>query len=256
MKTSTILQNAIKLKSWGVKHRRYLHQHPELALQEKETAHYCKSVLHSLGYKIQNSWGYGFTADLNIKRAKTRIAFRADMDALPINEKTMHNFKSKKPNIAHLCGHDAHMAIALTTAKLLKNNQASLKHNVRFIFQPSEEIPPGGALSMIKNGCLQSVTEIYGLHMWDNPLGKVSLCEGPLMAGIANFDIIIIGKGCHAAEPNKGLNPIEAVAYSIEQVKKIRNKLATKQDTILSITACNLIMLFPAQQRFPELFVL
>jgi amidohydrolase len=238
-KSIEVLQQAKKLKPWAVKHRRYLHQHPELSLYEKETAEYCKNVLVNMGYKIKKCWGYGFVADLKIFNAKKYIAFRADMDALAGEEKNAHAFKSRRTGVAHLCGHDVHMAIALTTAKILKDNTADLTCNVRFIFQPSEEILPGGALGMIKNGCLDSVQEIYGLHVWPNAGGKIATRIGALMASIVNFDITIEGKSCHAAQPEKGLNPITAAAYLITKYNDIPRKFRTPFPPILSITICN-----------------
>jgi amidohydrolase len=229
----------MKMTNLIQKHRRYLHQYPELSGQEKNTAHYCKTIFGKLGYKVKDCWGYGFIADLDIANSNKRIAFRADMDALPIQEKNTHEFVSKNPGVAHMCGHDVHMAIALATAELLKQRAKKLKCSIRFIFQPKEEEIPGGALGMIENGCLDGVDEIYGLHNHPLlPLGVVATRVGTLTAGCATFDLTIKGKGCHAAHPKDGLSPIPAASFLINEWQAIPKKIDPRQPPILSITKC------------------
>ena len=147
---SSLLTEIELLSDWAVRHRRHLHRFPELSCEERETSAYCAKILTELGYQITPSWGYGFTADLLSKNASSskkikRIAIRADMDALPIQEKNTHDFVSNHDGKAHVCGHDGHMTIALTAARYLAELKQPLPCHVRFIFQPSEERPPGGA---------------------------------------------------------------------------------------------------------------
>lgn len=237
---NSLLKRAKKIESWGIKHRRHLHQYPEIALKEESTSKYCKEVMQSLGYVVKDSWGYGFTADLDIPNTTKKIAFRTDMDALPIREKNSHEFVSKNDGAAHMCGHDVHMAIALTTAKLLKQNIADLRCSVRFIFQPSEEHLPGGAPGMIEMGCLDGIDEIYGLHnSTDLQIGQVALREGPMMAANAVFEIMIKGKGCHAAMPQNGLSPIAAAVQFIDRCQKIPAEVNAIDIPILSVTKCH-----------------
>lgn len=232
-----LLNQSKKLKEWSVKHRRHLHQYPELSLKEENTAKYCADMMTALGYDVKSSWGYGFTADLNINAKKT-IAWRADMDALPIQEKNNHEFVSKNSGVAHMCGHDAHMAIALTAARLLSENKKNLNCNVRFIFQPSEEQPPGGAIKMIEQGCLENVDEIYGLH--NDPgteLGKIKTRIGPLTAAADKFELIIKGRGGHAAKPQDCLDPIIAGSSLITNWQSIlTRKIDPVHPAILSVT--------------------
>ena len=236
-----ILEKAQSLLDWSIQHRRHLHQRPELSLEEKNTAAYCQEVLTTLGYRIKPSWGYGFTASLKAQPNQKTIALRADMDALPIQEKNQHDFVSKHPEVAHLCGHDVHMTIALTAARLLAEFKGSLAHNVRFIFQPSEERAPGGALGMIEQGCLAGVDEVYGLHNDPGtPVGHLRTRIGPLMAAADHFSCCIVGKGCHAARPQDGLDPLYvAASIIIDWQGIISRRINPAHPAVLSVTQFN-----------------
>lgn len=234
---SFIKQKAKENLKWAVNHRRFLHKYPELSMQEKNTSLYCRHVMQSLGYKIKNSWGYGFIADLDIGAKKT-IAWRSEMDALSIQEKNEYPFISTVPGIAHMCGHDIHMAIAFLIAKLVAENKNKLNCNVRFLFQPSEEIPPGGALGMIENGCLNDVNEVYALH---NDVfistGQIKVKVGAITSCTTNFDLIIKGKGTHAATPHNGLDPLCAAANIVSLWQSIiSRKLDPTHSAVLSVT--------------------
>jgi amidohydrolase len=233
-----LLEKARDLADWSVSHRRHLHRFPELSLQEKNTSAYCQKVLMDLGYLIQPSWGYGFTADLISDPSKKTIAWRADMDALPIQEKNTHDFVSQNPSCAHVCGHDGHMSIALTAARILAEMPQPLPVNVRFIFQPSEETPPGGAIGMIQNGCLQGVDEVYGLHNDPGTLvGKLRLKPGPIFAAGDRFDLVIRGRGGHAARPHEGLDPVIAAAQLITNWQSIvARRINPTHPAVLSVT--------------------
>lgn len=230
-------QQALEYQDWCIKHRRYLHQHPELSLQEKNTSAYCQSILTELGYQIASSWGYGFTADLDLNAKKT-IALRADMDALPIQEASQHEFASQTPGVAHMCGHDAHMAIALTAARLIMENTEKLQCNVRFLFQPSEEKPPGGALGMIEAGCLDNVDEVYGLHNApDIPVGQAYTDTGPFTAASDRFDLTLTGRGGHAACPWDCLDPLVAACQLVTTWQAIVSRTVNlKYPAVLSVT--------------------
>lgn len=206
---SFLYKEAIKELPWVIKHRRFLHAHPELSLKEKNTSVYCQEVMQFLGLKVKPSWGYGFTADIKVSDKKKTIAWRCEMDALAIDEKNTHSFVSKNQEVAHMCGHDVHMAISFLIAKLLMKHKDKLKYNIRFLFQPSEEIPPGGAIGMIKEGCLDGVDEVYALHVDPSQnVGVICIKEGKMTAGTAIFDVEVIGRGSHAATPHHGLDPL------------------------------------------------
>ncbi|MCP4180801.1 MAG: amidohydrolase [bacterium] len=234
-----LLEKAYKYKKWAVDNRHHLHMYPELSLKEKETSKYCKKILIEFGYKIKDTWGYGFTADLIISDSFKTIAYRTDMDALPILEQNKHEYISVNKGISHMCGHDIHMSTALLTAKLLINLKDKLSCNVRLIFQPAEETPPGGAKFMIENGCLDGVSEIYGIH--NDPaieVGEIGIA--PKEASVAGdlFNLTIEGKGCHAARPDRGMDPIAPAANLITNWQSIiSRRLNSNHYHVLSVTS-------------------
>lgn len=158
---------------FGINARRHLHEYPELGREEFKTTAYCQEVMISLGYKVTLCFATGFYADLHISDDLPTIAYRADMDALPALEKAGEVVCSKHDGVAHLCGHDMHMAVSLTAAKIMVEHRDSLKANVRFLFQPSEEMFRGGAKGMIDEGCLDGVDFVYGQH-------NVSVHQAPI----------------------------------------------------------------------------
>lgn len=228
---------ANQIQPWTVDIRRHLHQHPELSLQERETSQYCQRVLNELGYTVTPCWGYGFYADLNPQNNPT-IAFRADMDALPIQERNSHSFVSKVANVAHMCGHDSHMAIALAAARIIAEDNLCQHGNVRFIFQPSEEKHPGGALGMIENGCLNGVVEIYGLHnMPEMDTGQIATKSGVLTAASDRFDMVFHGRSGHAARPWECADPIVAASQFITSIQAISaRQIEPSQAAVISVT--------------------
>ena len=151
------------------------------------------------------------------------IALRADMDALPIQELNAGlGYCSQNDGVGHMCGHDVHMSFALGAARIIVEHQDTLQVNVRFLFQPSEEVPPGGAKGMVEAGCLEGVDEVYGLHNDPGtPVGSIRTREGPLTACADIFFLEVIGRGCHAARPQDGLDPLIAGAQLITHWQSI-----------------------------------
>lgn len=244
-----LLTQAFKLKDWSQQHRRHLHRYPETSLNEDNTANYCQDVLKQLGYVIKPCSGYGFIADHEVDPNYKMIAFRADMDALAMTEQNNHDFVSKSKHAAHMCGHDTHMAIALTTAYLLQQLRNQLAVNIRFIFQPAEEEPPGGALGMIDKGCLEGVDEVYGLHNTPGiEVGQVGTRVGVLMGAGSRFNITIHGQGAHAARPQDGLDPLVAGSQLVNQFQSmVSRQINPNHPAVVSITqfhagqTCNVI---------------
>ena len=221
-------------------YRRDFHQNPELSFQEYRTAQTIEKHLNSFGIKYKKNIGKtGIVGELNFGDGPT-IALRADMDALPIQEVSDLDYKSKNNGVMHACGHDGHMAILLGAAKVLSQNRLITKGKVRFIFQPAEE-GGGGARYMIKDGCLDGVDEIYGLHLWNyQPLGEVGVKDGPIMASADIFDIIIRGKGGHGATPQGTIDAIVVASHLISMLQTIVSRNTNPlENTVVSIGKIN-----------------
>ncbi|HKK21929.1 MAG TPA: amidohydrolase [candidate division Zixibacteria bacterium] len=203
--------------------RRRFHMYPELSDEEYETTAFIKTQLSKLRIKtLPIKMRTGILAEIQGDSPGPTVAVRTDIDALPIQERTSLPFKSKIPGRMHACGHDMHMATILGTAALLNEMKNEIHGKVRFIFQPSEEVPPGGARPMIKAGALKNVSMIFGLHV-DPRLatGKIGLRDGPTMASVTDFDLIVNGKSGHAARPHLTVDAIATAAEVIESIQKI-----------------------------------
>ena len=201
--------------------RRDFHRFPELSFEEYRTAEVIAKHLTDFGIDHQTQVGKtGVVGEINFGEGPT-IALRADMDALPIQEIGDLEFKSCNDGVMHACGHDGHMAMLLGTAKVLSQRKNNLRGTVRFIFQPAEE-GLGGARYMIKDGCLNGVKEIYGLHLWNyQPLGEVGVKTGPVLAAADLFEIIIKGKGGHGAAPQGTIDTIVVASQLINALQTI-----------------------------------
>jgi amidohydrolase len=223
-----------------VKLRRELHQHPELGYSEFRTSQRVARELKKLGIKVKT--GVAKTGVVGVlagkKKGKT-VALRADMDALPITEETNLPYKSKRPGLMHACGHDAHMACVIGAAMILSQLKDELSGNVKLIFQPSEESPPGGAKPMIREGVLENpkVSGIFGLHCDSAiPVGKIGVKEGPFMAQADSFDIIIKGISAHGARPHDGIDAVVAASQAIQVLQTIvSRKIDPLQPVVVSL---------------------
>ncbi|MEM3394123.1 MAG: M20 family metallopeptidase, partial [Candidatus Methanomethylicia archaeon] len=197
-----ILSRAIELENETIGFRREIHMYPELGFQEKRTAKLVADMLSKWGYSVQT--GVAETGVVGIlKCGEGRVvALRADMDALPIQEENDVPYKSKIPGVMHACGHDAHVAMLLTAARILSEMKDKLNGSVKLIFQPAEEMGGGksGALKMVEEGVLKDpdVEAIFGFHVWnDLDVGKIGLKEGPILASTGRFEIEVKGVGGH-----------------------------------------------------------
>jgi amidohydrolase len=220
--------------------RRDFHQYPELGFEEHRTAGVVAEILSEFGLNPKTGVGKtGVTADLIFGEGPT-IAFRADMDALPIQETSGLAFTSKNNGVMHACGHDGHMAMLLATVRALTRMDANLNGKVRFIFQPAEE-GGGGARYMIEDGCLEGVDEIYGIHVWNyQPLGEVGVKEGPIMAAADMFDIRIKGIGGHGAAPQGTVDAIVVAAHLVQALQTIVSRNTNPlESTVVTIGKIN-----------------
>lgn len=192
--------------------RRELHEYPEVDFDLPKTVALIKRELDAIGVPYTEKYGDGsVVAYINPEKEGFTIALRADTDALKITEKTGLEFSSKNDGLMHACGHDAHTAILIGTAKTLKSLEDKINCRVKLLFQPSEEGMKSGAKMMVENGVLDDVDVILGLHV-ENSLktGTLGVCKGPSQASSRHFQIDIFGKSAHAALPHTGIDALAA----------------------------------------------
>ena len=222
-----------------IEDRRYLHQYPELAFNEFETAKFVAKRLEALGYAVKT--GVGQTGVVGLLEAEARqpvIMLRFDMDALPVIEANEVDYKSQTEGQMHACGHDAHTASGLAVADLIMQHRAELLATFKLIFQPAEEIGAGAA-AMIEDGVLENPKPDYvlGMHVWnEKPVGWLGLSAGPVMAGCDELSISIEGRGGHGGVPNSVRDPIVAAASVIMSLQTIVSRnLSPFDSAVLSI---------------------
>ncbi|NJL64186.1 MAG: amidohydrolase [Methylacidiphilales bacterium] len=233
---------AAKLAPRLIEIRRHLHSHPELSGQEYQTAAFVAGVLSSNGLHVEEGVGKtGVIGELHGNGNDDRIlAIRADMDALPIEERTGLDFTSKTTGIMHACGHDIHTTVGLGTAMILAELKDKLPGKVRFLFQPAEEIAQGASW-MVKDGAMSQVSAILGLHVFPSiSAGTVGLRYGALTAAADDLEIIIIGESGHGARPHEAIDGIwiaSQVITSLQQaISRTQNPL---RPVVLSIGQIN-----------------
>ncbi len=234
-----IVNNKEELKKW----RHQLHAIPEIAFDEEKTAQFVEQKLASFGVKVHPRMaGTGVIGSISAGPAgsssEKSIALRADLDALPIVEKTDVSYCSTHAGMMHACGHDGHTTMLLGAAQYLSQHQ-NFNGTVYFVFQPAEENEGGGRV-LVEQGFFKKfpVDAIYGMHNWPGlEAGKFAIRSGPVMAAYDVFDIIINGKGGHAAAPHNTIDPIVIAGQVITAVQNISARQCNPQDAVVvSIT--------------------
>ncbi len=225
--------------------RRDFHEHPELAYQETRTAGIVANRLRALGLDDIRTGiaGTGVTALIHgagVGHGRT-VLLRADMDALPILEENEVDYRSRTNGVMHACGHDAHTAMLLGVARLLMDRRDQFSGTVKVLFQPAEELPPGGARPMIEAGVLEDphVDAVFGLHIDQNsPLGVVSVRPGPYMAAADRFKIALKGKGGHGAHPHDTIDPVLIGAQIVTALQSlVSREIDPISSGVVSVTA-------------------
>ncbi|MDX9857708.1 MAG: amidohydrolase [candidate division Zixibacteria bacterium] len=218
-----IMAAARKIAKTQVGWRRHLHQYPELSNREFKTTAWLKDQLTGMRLALLPlKMKTGVLAELRGKKGGPVVAIRSDIDALPIVERSGVPYESKHPGCMHACGHDVHMATVLGAAAVLSELRDLLPGTVRFVFQPAEEMPPGGARPMIAAGALRGVSMIFGLHVDPHlSTGRISLRDGATMASVFDFDLIIRGRGGHAARPHAAVDAIVVAAEIVTSIQTI-----------------------------------
>jgi len=239
-----IKEIAYKIESDIINIRRQIHKNPELALNEFGTAKLVSKHLNELGIEVtENVCITGVVGLLRGKYPGKTVGIRADMDALPIQEQTNLEFKSVNDNVMHACGHDAHTAILLGAASILSQIKDSIKGNIKFIFQPSEESRVGGAADMIEEGVLENpkVNSVLGLHVSASiPTGKIGYREGSINSCAAGFEIVIIGKGGHGSAPHEAIDAIIIASELVQALQTISSSQIDPRETfVLTVGTIN-----------------
>jgi amidohydrolase len=235
--------------------RRDIHEHPELSNRETRTAKLVAEQLKRMGLEVQTGIAHtGVAGFLKGGRPGPTVALRADMDALPVTEKTDVPFKShatavyrgETVGVMHACGHDSHTAMLLGIAQILSGVRDTLSGNVLFIFQPAEEGAPageeGGAPLMLKEGLFDKYHPdvIFGMHVWSGQhAGDIAVRAGPVMAAVDSFTIVVKGRQSHGSRPWSAVDPIVTSAQIINALQTIvsRNVDITENPAVLSIGA-------------------
>ncbi|MEO9965171.1 MAG: M20 family metallopeptidase [Reichenbachiella sp.] len=223
-----------------VAYRQHLHAHPELSFEETETAKYVLEQLNTMGISTKSGIaGNGIEAIIEGKNpSKKTIALRADMDALPIIEESNKPYKSKNDGVMHACGHDVHTSSLLSTAYILNEIKDEFEGTIKFIFQPGEEVFPGGASLMIKEGILDNPkpNAIFGQHVMPLvPIGKIGFRKGMYMASADEIYVTVTGKGGHGALPEHNIDPVVIASHIIVALQQIVSRMAApKIPSVLS----------------------
>ena len=213
--------------------RRHIHLNPELSFQEFETSAYIQQKLVELNMPFKVVANTGVVAVLTGEKAMSNdiIVLRADIDALPIHEQNKVSYKSRNEGVMHACGHDFHTANLLGAASILNGYKAEFSGKIVFLFQPAEEKIPGGAIQVLESGILESfggtIKAVLGLHVSPRvALGKVGLRSGRFMASSDEFYFTIKGRGGHAAEPHRAIDPIMIGAQLLTTLQQIVSRKA------------------------------
>jgi amidohydrolase len=237
---NTFLEEAKAIFEYTRDLRRNFHRNPELGFKEARTAGIIARELNQHGYEVTTGVGEtGVVGILSNSQKGPVVLLRFDMDALPIQEETGASYASTVDGVMHACGHDGHMAVGLTVARLLSNYRNKLRGTVKLMFQPAEE-GLGGAEKMIEDGVLKDPEPdaALALHLWnEKPVGWFGIPPGPLMAGSDIFRVRVIGRGGHGALPDQTIDPILAASQMVIALQSIVSRnLSPLETAVVSVT--------------------
>lgn len=225
-----------------VEWRRHFHQYPELSFDEVETTKFLINEIEKLGnVAITRPTDTGLVARIKGAEDGPTIALRADIDALKMPEMTGVEYASRNEGVMHACGHDAHTAMLMGVLSVFSKNQQDLKGEFVFIFQHAEEKPPGGAIEMVKANVLEGVDAIIGQHVSSiTEVGHMGLLVGPSSANSDCFEIVVSGRGGHAAKPEMCIDPIPVSTQIVTAMQQIVSRTISPIDsTVVSVTRIN-----------------
>ena len=233
-----------------IKIRRWLHQHPEVGFNEHGTSLYCQNLMKKMGYEItQNEiMKTGFYCDYGNNEGPILIV-RCDLDALPIQEVNSCDYKSVNEGVSHACGHDSHMANILGLASYMSDTKQEINGRVRFLFQPAEELAPGGAAVMIKAGALDGVDHIIGGHILPSlSPDKIGIRHGAMAASVERLEICLKGPGGHTSRPAQSVDLIRAQSNLVIALEEaMKHRLDQREPVVIAFgkieggNACNVL---------------
>ena len=232
---NTYLQQAKAIAPWLEEIFKHLHQNPELSSREYETQRFILARLEELGIEAKPCADTGVVAVIRGGKPGKTVAFRADMDALPIEEATDLPYKSQNPGVMHACGHDSHVTILLGLAKIMAEKKDELRGNIKLFFQPAEE-QSGGARRMIAEGCLEDpkVDGVFFSHCTPTlDFGRINVRAGSVSAASNGFTVTFTGKGCHGAYPQRGVDPIVAACQVVTALQTISSRRTAAADPVI-----------------------
>ena len=221
--------------------RRDIHRHPEIGFQEVRTAALVAKELNEIGLEVRTGIAEtGVIAVLDGESSGPDVLARFDMDALPIKEETGASYASVNTGVMHACGHDAHVAIGLTVARILSTRRKELNGSVKFVFQPAEE-GLGGAKRMVDEGVLEDPRPdvCLALHLWnEKPVGWLGITPGPVMAASETFNIRVTGKGGHGAAPHYSIDPVITAAQIVSALQSIVSRnVPPLESAVVTVTS-------------------
>lgn len=228
-----VIQEVLKHRDYAITMRREFHQHPELSWKESGTAARIRRELTAMGIPYEEVAETGTIATLKGKCGRPVIGLRCDIDALPIKEVRDLPFRSENDGVMHACGHDAHISMLLTAAKVLSENQDKLAGTVKFIFQPAEELT-NGALKVLDTGKVGQLDTVAGMHIFPYlDTGTISVDPGPRYTSASFMKIKIIGKSGHGAMPHYAVDPIYVGAKVVDALQSIASRETNAMDTVV-----------------------
>jgi amidohydrolase len=237
-----MLSEARAIQEEIVNWRRTIHEQPELGFREHQTSRLVAGTLQEMGLRVET--GVGKTGVIGrLGRGRPAIGLRADMDALEIQEANDVPYASRTPGVMHACGHDAHTAMLLGAAQLLRALPDRPGGEVRFLFQPCEEAwdseDKGGALRMVEEGALEGLDAVVGLHVdARGKAGSLGIRSGYVMPGVDPYDAVLIGESCHSSRPQQGLNPIYLLSQVLAAILAIRGeRIDPLESAVVSVEA-------------------
>ncbi|MFP4227639.1 MAG: amidohydrolase [Salinivenus sp.] len=220
--------------------RRHLHMHPEVGTNEHDTSHFIRTTLEAFGLDVHGPVaGTGLYVDIEGDAPGGAVGYRADIDALPAQDQKSVPYRSRTPNVAHLCGHDAHAAIAIGVALVLDAHRDEINGRVRVFFQPNEEGLPSGAPLMIRAGVLEGLNGAYAIHVDPTlDVGRYGLIIGPATASSDRFDVQVRQEGTgHSARPHEGVDTVWVAAQIMHQFYQIADRVTdVRSPAILTAT--------------------